>query len=201
VLLGKSQPTVSRLLAGLGDRGVLHLGGGRGARYGLRKPLLGAVPGEQPIWRHESNGQVERWGTLRWLAANHIHVAGAAGGESLVKATLPWFLAAYKPEPARDDFGLTPRNLSRPVAFDSATWGGPANWPPGCGTNSPRMRRAVRGFARSQRATRSASTTSRAEPLFHREIAREADLFEAGPPVRQPVSTNGPLGVRMRSLK
>ncbi len=30
---------------------------------------------------------------------------------------------AYKPEPARDDFGLSPLNLNRPVAFDSATWG------------------------------------------------------------------------------
>ncbi len=97
-LLGKSQPTVSRLLAGLGVRGVVGLRGGRGALYGLRKPLLGSVSGEQPIWRHDASGHVERWGSLRWLAANHIHVAGAAGGEWLVKDTLPWFLAPLRHE-------------------------------------------------------------------------------------------------------
>ena len=96
--LGKSQPTVSRLLAEVSTQGVVALRQGRGARYGLCRPLLGSISGEQPIWRRDEYGRTERWGTLRWLAAGTVHAVGPRGAEWLVKDGLPWFLAPLRLE-------------------------------------------------------------------------------------------------------
>ncbi len=119
---GKSQPTVSRLLAGLSARGVVALGQGRGARYALVKPILGSLSGEQPIWRHDAHGAIERWGTLRWLAANHVHVAAASGAQWLVKDALPWFLTPLRLEGFLGRLQARSTHLAAHLGADPQRW-------------------------------------------------------------------------------
>ncbi|MFO1268868.1 MAG: HipA domain-containing protein [Rubrivivax sp.] len=87
---GKSQPTVSRLLAGLSDR-VLTLGRARAARYGLPKSIHGRAA-QQPVWWTDAHGTARRIGVLSLLAGDHLHVdtelvSGTSAGE------LPWYLS------------------------------------------------------------------------------------------------------------
>ena len=121
--LGKSQPTVSRLLAELCARGVVALGKGRGARYALLKPILGSISGEQAIWRHDEHGGIERWGTLRWLAANHVHVASTGGAQWLVKDTLPWFLTPLRLEGFLGKLHARATHLALRLDDDPERWG------------------------------------------------------------------------------
>ena len=89
-LLGKSQPTVSRLLAGLSGQ-VLTLGRARATRYGLGKSIRG-LPSQQPIWWTGEDGTTTRIGTLSLLAGDLLHVeAGACSGTT--RGALPWFLS------------------------------------------------------------------------------------------------------------
>ncbi|HSV47965.1 MAG TPA: hypothetical protein VLJ58_19395, partial [Ramlibacter sp.] len=88
--LGKSQPTVSRLLSALSSD-VLTLGRARATRYGLPKSIHG-LPAQQPLWWTAEDGVARRIGTLSLLATELVHidsefVAGTA------KASLPWYLA------------------------------------------------------------------------------------------------------------
>jgi hypothetical protein len=88
-LLGKSQPTVSRLLADLSGQ-VLTLGRARATRYGLGKSIRG-LPSQQPIWWTAEDGTVARIGTLSLLAGDLLHVeAGSCSGTT--RGALPWFL-------------------------------------------------------------------------------------------------------------
>ncbi len=52
--LGKSQPTVSRLLAGLSSR-VLTVGASRSTRYGVPKAIMGHAA-QQPLWWVNESG-------------------------------------------------------------------------------------------------------------------------------------------------
>ncbi len=73
--LGKSQPTLSRLLGALSHE-VVVLGQGRSTRYALPQPILG-LPARQPLhWVHE-DGHIEAWGELTLLASGHLHVQAA----------------------------------------------------------------------------------------------------------------------------
>ncbi len=88
--LGKSQPTVSRLLSALSGR-VLTLGRARATRYGLGKSIRG-LPSQQPIWWTSETGELRRLGTLSLLENDFLHVetdnyAGSTRG------ALPWFLS------------------------------------------------------------------------------------------------------------
>lgn len=120
-LTGKSQPTVSRALAGLPAQGVVTLGRGRATRYGLSRPLLGSRLGQQPIWLHNIHGGIQRWGTLTWLAGNQLHVQ-AEGMEWLLKDTLPWFLAPLRLE------GFLGRIRARTTHLGASAGDDPLRW-------------------------------------------------------------------------
>jgi hypothetical protein len=92
-LLGKSQPTVSRLLQGLSAQ-VLALGTGRATRYALPH-AIGGHAAQQPLWWVHEDGRVERWGTLSFIAGERLHVQ-ATGIDVLTQARLPWFLAPLR---------------------------------------------------------------------------------------------------------
>ena len=121
ITTGKSQPTVSRLLGALSTRGVVPLGRGRGTRYGVCKPILGAVHGQQPIWRHDEHGGVERWGTLTWLANQQIHVQTGTREWPLTH-DLPWFLAPLRIEGYLGRLAARSSYLSAAVGDDLENW-------------------------------------------------------------------------------
>src|SRR5256885_14486266 len=75
--LGKSQPTVSRLLADLSSQ-VLTLGRGRNTRYGIAHPILGQ-PAQQPLWWIDEAGAPRPLRTLSLLGGGRIVPRAAAG--------------------------------------------------------------------------------------------------------------------------
>ena len=91
--IGKSQATVSRLLAGLAAY-VIPIGRARSARYGLLKSIHGAGC-QQPIWWTAETGEVQRLGTLSFLDGDLIHV-DTDFGERRSKGAMPWFLAPLR---------------------------------------------------------------------------------------------------------
>ena len=86
---GKSQATVSRLLAELSGR-VLVLGQGRARRYGLAKSIRG-LPAQQPLYWVDESGRFDKVGTLSLLSGDVLHV-DLAGHTFVTKAALPWVL-------------------------------------------------------------------------------------------------------------
>jgi DNA-binding transcriptional ArsR family regulator len=93
--LGRSQPTVSRLLAALGAE-LLVLGRGRSTRYALARPHPGLPPRQPLHWVH-ADGRIEAWGSVAVAAGSHVHVEGS-GLEMLTQGGLPWLLAPLRPE-------------------------------------------------------------------------------------------------------
>ena len=117
--LGKSQPTVSRLLAGLGAELVV-VGRGRRTGYALPRPILGAG-GRQPLhWVHE-DGRIERWGSLSFLGGERTHLE-APGISQLAQGTLPWCLAPLRGE------GFLGRLLAQRLTAQGLDRD-PARWP------------------------------------------------------------------------
>jgi hypothetical protein len=116
-LLGKSQPTVARLLRGLSAQ-VLALGTGRSTRYAAPAPI-GGRSAQQPVWWIQADGTVQRWGTLSFLAGQRVHVQ-APGVDALVSGKLPWFL-----EPLRAQ-GFLGRVLAQRLALGPDT--NPDRW-------------------------------------------------------------------------
>lgn len=90
IATGKSQPTVSRLLAGLSDR-VLTLGRARSVRYGLPKSIHGRAA-QQPVWWTDEHGSTRHVGTFTLLAGDIVDVDTV-----LVRSTsagaLPWCMS------------------------------------------------------------------------------------------------------------
>ena len=70
--LGKSQPTVSRLLAELSNR-VLTVGAGRSTRYGVPKAIMGHAA-QQPLWWVDETGVPQALGQLALLQGDVLHV-------------------------------------------------------------------------------------------------------------------------------
>jgi hypothetical protein len=93
--LGKSQPTLSRLLAAAAPR-LLVLGAGRRTRYAMPQ-TIGGRAAQQPLHWVREDGRIERWGTLSFVAGQRVHVA-AAGFELDAVGTLPWLLAPLRGE-------------------------------------------------------------------------------------------------------
>lgn len=104
--LGKSQPTLSRLLRALASE-VLVLRQGRSTRYALPQTLLGQ-PARQPLYWTHADGRIEHWGEASLLAGGRLHVAAA--GIDLVAEGLPWFLAPLRAQ------GFLGRVLARQLA-------------------------------------------------------------------------------------
>jgi HipA-like C-terminal domain len=106
--LGKSQPTVSRLLQSSAPR-VLMLSRGKSARYALPQRILG-LPARQPLhWVHE-DGRVQAWGELSFVQGGRVHVQADDGVDVLVAGGLPWFLAPLRAQ------GFLGRLLARRLA-------------------------------------------------------------------------------------
>ena len=117
--LGRSQPTVSRLLAKLLPA-PLVLGSGRSTRYALPHGIHGA-PAQHPLhWTHE-DGRIEAWGRVSFLHGNQVHVH-AAGIDLLVRDRLPWFMAPLRAE------GFLGRLLARRLAA-YGLGDNPERWP------------------------------------------------------------------------
>jgi len=90
--LGRSQPTLSRLLADLAGQ-VLPIGQGKRSRYALPQTIQGQSA-EQPLWWVHEDGQLERFGRLTFVAGAQVHVE--ADGIDSLSRSLPWFLAPLK---------------------------------------------------------------------------------------------------------
>jgi HipA-like C-terminal domain len=117
--LGKSQPTISRLLATLGAELVV-VGRGRRTGYALPRPILGAA-GCQPLyWVHE-DGRIERWGSLSFLGRDRTHLEAPAISQ-LAQGALPWCLAPLRGE------GFLGRLLAQRLAAQGLDRD-PARWP------------------------------------------------------------------------
>ena len=116
--LGKSQPTVSRLLAQLPGQ-VLTLGRGKSARYAVPQPIAGGAA-QQPLWRVDGNGQAQPVGNLSLLAKDEIHIE-APGMDVLSTTGLPWYLSPLRAQ------GFLGRLLAQSLAGYGVT-GNPDNW-------------------------------------------------------------------------
>ena len=103
--LGKSQPTLSRLLRE-SDANIVRLGQGRQARYAIPELILG-LPAQQPLYWNDE----QRWGTLTFLAGNRIHVSGPKL-DVVTQGELPWFLDNFRLE------GFLGRAWATKLAFD-----------------------------------------------------------------------------------
>jgi len=87
--LGKSQPTLSRLLTSLGGE-VLALGSARARRYGLPQPIRGRRA-RQRLWWTDEQGVQHELGWLTLLAGGLVHVESIFIQHSPARA-LPWFI-------------------------------------------------------------------------------------------------------------
>lgn len=91
--LGKSQPTLSRLLRELATE-VVVLGQGKATVYALPQPLLG-LPARQALhWVH-ADDRIEAWGEITAVPGGKVHVR--AEGISALFDGLPWFLTPLRP--------------------------------------------------------------------------------------------------------
>jgi hypothetical protein len=91
--IGKSQPTVSRLVAGMSDQ-VLTLGRGRATAYAFPQSIRGASA-QQPVWLTDDVGSVRRAGTLSLLENDTLHVESEFGTFT-TRGALPWPLAPLR---------------------------------------------------------------------------------------------------------
>lgn len=117
-ITGKSQATVSRLLADLGGQ-VIALGQARAARYGVPKSIHG-TPATQPLLLTLTSGETHRIGQLTLLASDVLHVSGA-GVTLATSGEMPWLLS---PLVAQGFLGrLLAQRLSVPgIAADPGAW-------------------------------------------------------------------------------
>ena len=91
--IGKSQPTVSRLVAGMADQ-VLTLGRGRATAYAFPQSIRGYAA-QQPVWLTDASGNVHRAGTLSLLESDTLHVESEFGTFT-TRGALPWPLAPLR---------------------------------------------------------------------------------------------------------
>ena len=120
-LLGRSQPTVSRLMAALGSQAAV-LGAARSTRYALLQPILGFAARQPIAWVHEDGRIDERWGQLTFIAGERVHVQAQGGIDGLLHGTLPWWLAPLRPS------GFLGRLLARRLALPGVD-PNPERWP------------------------------------------------------------------------
>ncbi len=92
---GKSQPTVSRLIADLGPQ-VLVIGRARATRYGLGKSIHGRPPQHTLWWTDEQGARVDV-GTLTFLANDSLYVHSPRFGH-FTGSSLPWYLSPLRAE-------------------------------------------------------------------------------------------------------
>jgi len=118
-LLGKSQPTVSRLMAQLSAHAVV-LGSARSTRYAAPQGILGFDAVQPVAWVHEDGHVDAEWGRLTFIAGERVHVRGP-GVDTIAQGTLPWFLAPLKPA------GFLGRLMAQRLALQGAD-ANPERW-------------------------------------------------------------------------
>ena len=91
-----SQPTLSRTIRQLGDR-VVRIGGGRSARYGLRRAMPG-VGSSWPVFVVDHEGTLAPCGELFALAREQYWFEAAGPRRSLLSDGLPYFLQDLWPQ-------------------------------------------------------------------------------------------------------
>lgn len=117
-VLGKSQPTVSRLLAGLAGQ-VIAVGQARARRYGLPRPMRGQGA-RQPLWWTNEQGEQVPLGLLTFLAGGLVHVESQSIQIRPTKE-LPWFLTPLRAQ------GFLGRLHAHRLA-DAGVGGDPEQW-------------------------------------------------------------------------
>lgn len=112
-----SQPTVSRLLAQLGDR-IIAIGSARARRYTRIRDIRG-LGGEFPIFKIDTQGNAHQIGTLYAVAQDHFLWSPLNAREQVFRS-LPWFIADLHPDgfvgrafvrQLHVELGLPPRSL------------------------------------------------------------------------------------------
>ena len=93
--LGLSQPTVSRLIAGLGER-VVTIGQARSRRYTTRRDVRG-LGGEFPIYRIDAEGNARSFGILDAIARDQ-YLWRPQGEPARQYKSLPWFISDLRPD-------------------------------------------------------------------------------------------------------
>jgi HipA-like C-terminal domain len=94
-----SQPTISRALAGLGDR-VVRIGTARNTRYALKKDILGEPATHELLWNGSDvagSNMTYRFGQMTYLQDNWLHVQSGKH-EWITQGRLPWFLTPLQPK-------------------------------------------------------------------------------------------------------
>ncbi len=94
--LGVSQPTLSRVIRQLGAR-VIRVGGGRSARYGLRRELPN-IGSAWPVFAIDANGAPSVYGRLTALARDQYWLDATLTRDSLLTDGLPFFLQDLWPQ-------------------------------------------------------------------------------------------------------
>lgn len=94
--LGVSQPTLSRAIRQLGTR-VIRVGGGRSARYGLRRELPN-IGSSWPVFVIDSTGAPTVHGHLTALARDQYWFDATVARDSELSDGLPFFLQDLRPQ-------------------------------------------------------------------------------------------------------
>ncbi|GAB3758663.1 hypothetical protein GCM10028796_04670 [Ramlibacter monticola] len=92
---GKSQPTVSRLLADMAPQ-IVRIGNARATRYGLPKSIHGR-PAQHTLWWTDEQGRRTGVGTLTFLANESVDVESTKLGD-YAGESLPWYLMPLRAE-------------------------------------------------------------------------------------------------------
>ncbi len=112
-----SQPTVSRLLAQLGDR-ITTIGNARARRYTKLRDVRG-LGGTFPVYKIDAEGNAHLIGTLCAVALDHFLWKPLDAREQLFRS-LPWFVADLHPDGfvgrafvrrLHQELGLPPRSV------------------------------------------------------------------------------------------
>lgn len=92
--IGKSQPSVSRLLGTMAGQ-VIALGHGRSTRYAAPENI-GDAAAQQPIWLIGPQGEAQRVGTLSLLARGQLHIDADKVDDLFEGGVLPWYLSSLR---------------------------------------------------------------------------------------------------------
>lgn len=91
-----SQPTLSRVINGLGEQ-IIRIGGGRSTRYGLRRELA-RIGSSWPVFTINEKGEPLLFGRLEALARDQYWFASPLAQYSQVSDGLPFFLQDSWPQ-------------------------------------------------------------------------------------------------------
>jgi hypothetical protein len=127
--LNVSQPTVSRLIAGIGSSRIVRMGKARSSRYALRRPVRG-IGSAWPLYRISTDGAPETIGRLYALEGGQWYVEQGTPWDSLrgvefpdgLYPGLPWFLQDLRPR------GFLGRSFARCFATQLGVPTDPQRW-------------------------------------------------------------------------